>query len=73
MPILLKPASFESAPMSGKLGKGSIAFNVVAGLDASPTVTLSDIKIAGVQLQPVMQDYLCQGFAVSGPNDTPVS
>ena len=69
VPILLKPASFESFPVSAKLGKGSVAFNLVAGLDASPMVTLADIKIAGVQLQPVLQDYLCQGFAVSGPLD----
>lgn len=69
VPILLKPASFESFPMSAKLGKGTIGFNLVAGLGASPMVTLADIKIAGVQLQPVLQDYLCQAFAVSGPLD----
>jgi hypothetical protein len=69
VPILLKPASFESVPMSAKLAKGSIGFNLVAGLDASPMITLSDIKIAGVQLQPVLEDYLCQGFAVTGPLD----
>jgi uncharacterized protein involved in outer membrane biogenesis len=69
IPILLKPVDFESFPMTAKLGKGSISFNLVVGLDASPMVTLADIKIAGVQLQPVLQDYLCQGFAVSGPLD----
>ena len=69
VPILLKPASFESFPVSGKLGKGSIAFNLVVGLDASPMVTLADIKISGVQLQPVLHDYLCQNFAVTGPLD----
>jgi hypothetical protein len=69
VPILLKPASFESVPMSAKLAKGSIGFNLVAGLDASPMITLSDIKIAGVQLQPVLEDYLCHGFAVTGPLD----
>jgi len=69
MPILLKPTAFVSAPVTAKLAKGTIAANVTAGLDASPLVTLADIKIAGVQLQPVLQDYLCQGFAVSGPLD----
>jgi hypothetical protein len=69
LPILLKPTSFESAPVSAKLSKGTIAANVTAGLGASPLVTITDIKIAGVQLQPVLQDYLCQGFAVSGPLD----
>jgi uncharacterized protein involved in outer membrane biogenesis len=69
VPILLKPASFQSFPMSAKLAKGSIGFNLIAGLDASPMITLADIKIAGVQLQPVLHDYLCQGFAVTGPLD----
>ncbi|HEV8227454.1 MAG TPA: AsmA family protein [Methylomirabilota bacterium] len=69
VPVLLKPASFESFPTSTKLGKGSIGFNLVAGLVASPMITLADIKIAGVQLQPVLQGYLCHGFAVTGPLD----
>ena len=69
VPVLLKPASFESFPMSAKLAKGSIGFNLVVALDASSMITLADIKIAGVQLQPVLQNYLCQGFAVTGPLD----
>jgi AsmA family/AsmA-like C-terminal region len=69
VPVLLKPASFESFPMSAKLGTGSIGFNLVVALDASSRITLADIKITGVQLQPVLQNYLCQGFAVTGPLD----
>lgn len=69
VPVQLKPASFESFPLSAKLAKGSIGFNLIAGLDTSAMITLADIKIAGVQLQPVLQDYLCQGFAVTGPLD----
>jgi uncharacterized protein involved in outer membrane biogenesis len=69
VPVLLKPTSFESVPMSAKLAKGTFAANISAGLDAAPLVTLADIKIAGVQLQPILQDYLCQGFAISGPLD----
>jgi uncharacterized protein involved in outer membrane biogenesis len=68
-PILLKPASLESAPLRAKLSRGTVAFNLTTGLDASPLVTLADIKIAGVQLQPLLQDYLCQDFAVTGPLD----
>lgn len=69
LPILLKPNVFESAPLQGKVSKGTVAFNLTAGLDISPDVTLAAIKIGGVQLQPVLQDFLCQGFAVSGPLD----
>jgi len=69
LPIVLKPASFESSPLSAKVSKGSVAFNLTAGLGDSPLLTLADIKIAGLQLQPILQDYLCQSFAVSGPLD----
>ncbi len=69
VPIVLKPASFESVPVSAKVSKGTVGFNLTAGLDGSALLTLADIKIAGLPLQPILQDYLCQSFAVSGPLD----
>ena len=69
VPIVLKPASLESSPLSANVSKGSVAFNMIAGLGDSPLLTLADIKIASLQLQPILQDYLCQSFAVSGPLD----
>jgi hypothetical protein len=70
VPVLLKPAAFESAPLSAKLGKGSVALTFTAGLtDPSPLLNLTHITIGGVELLPVLQGYLCQGFAVSGPLD----
>jgi len=70
VPVLLKLAVFESAPLSAKLGKGSVALTVTAGLTGpSPLLNLTHITIQGVELLPVLQDYLCQGFAVSGPLD----
>jgi len=70
VPFLLKPSSLESAPLSAKLGKGSIALTVTAGLDEpSPRLTLTRITIERVELLPVLQGYLCHGFAVAGPLD----
>ena len=70
VPVLLKPAFFESAPLRTEVGKGTVAVRVIAGLGgASPLLTLGDIKIAKVELLPVLQGYLCQGYAVSGPLD----
>ena len=70
VPVLLKPAAFESAPLSAKLSKGSVALTVRAGLtEPSPLLNLTHITIQGVELLPVLQGYLCQGFAVSGPLD----
>jgi len=69
LPVLLKPKAFESAPVHGKVSKGTVAFNLAAEFDTPAEVTLTGIRIGGVQLQPVLQDFLCQGFAVSGPLD----
>ena len=70
VPVLLKPSFFESAPLQAAVGKGSVVLKVTAGLgEPSPLLTVGDIKIAKLELLPVLQDYLCQAFAVSGPLD----
>jgi AsmA protein len=70
VPVLLKPSFFESAPLQAQVGKGTVALRVTAGLgEPSPLLTLGDIKIAKLELLPVLQGYLCQSFAVSGPLD----
>lgn len=70
VPVLLTPAAFESAPLSAKLGKGSVALTVTAELTGpSPLLSLTHITVEGVELLPVLQGYLCQGYAVSGPLD----
>jgi hypothetical protein len=70
VPLLLKPSFFESAPLQATVSKGTVALKVTAGLgEPSPLLTLGDIKIAKLELLPVLQGYLCQSFAVSGPLD----
>jgi len=70
VPVLLKPSFFESAPLQAAVGKGTVALKVTAGLaEPSPLLTFGDIKIAKLELLPVLQGYLCQAFAVSGPLD----
>jgi len=70
VPVLLKPSFFESAPLQASVSKGTVALKITAGLgEPSPLLTLGDIKIAKLELLPVLHGYLCQGFAVSGPLD----
>jgi hypothetical protein len=70
VPVLLKPSFFESAPLQAAVGKGTVAVKVTVGLGGpSPLLTLGDIKIARLELLPVLQGYLCQAFAVAGPLD----
>lgn len=70
VPVLLKPTGFESVPLRAKLSQGTVGLTLTATLDEpSSLVNLRDIKISGIQLLPVLQDYLCQGYAISGPLD----
>ena len=70
VPVLLKATGFESVPFRAKLAQGTVGLTVTATLDEpSSLVNLRDIKISGVQLLPVLHEYLCQGYAISGPLD----
>lgn len=70
VPVLLEAEVLASRRLSAKLGKGSVALTVTAGLtEPSPLVTLTQIRIEAVELLPVLRGYLCQAFAVSGPLD----
>ena len=48
---------------------GTVTARVGATPDAVPTVTVSDLSVRGVQLEPVLAEYLCHGHAVSGALD----
>jgi hypothetical protein len=70
VPVLLKSTGFESVPLRAKLSQGTVGLTLTATLDEPASlVNLRDIKISGIQLLPVLQDYLCQGYAISGPLD----
>jgi hypothetical protein len=70
VPVLLRPSFFESAPLQAAVGKGTVVLKVTVGIgEPSPLLTFSDIKIAKLELQPVLQGYLCHAFAVAGPLD----
>jgi AsmA protein len=69
MPLLYTPAQLESQAVQTKAAKGTVAFHLVMALAPSRTVTLRDIQVKGLQLEPVLVDYLCQRDAVTGPLD----
>ncbi|HSE94070.1 MAG TPA: AsmA-like C-terminal region-containing protein [Methylomirabilota bacterium] len=60
---------FAARPLTTSLGGGSITANVTATLDRGVRVELGDIGIKGVPAEKVLVDFLCQGYAVSGPLD----
>ncbi|HET8578543.1 MAG TPA: AsmA family protein [Methylomirabilota bacterium] len=69
LPISLTPAQLDSAPLDAKLAQGTVSTRLALTLGQAPMATLKDINIKGLQLGPLLVDFLCQSFAVTGPLD----
>jgi hypothetical protein len=69
VPLVYAPPQLDSQAVQSKVAKGTVAFHLVMALAPSRTVTLRDIHVKGVQLEPILVDYLCQRDAVTGPLD----
>jgi AsmA protein len=69
VPLLYAPPQLESRKVEGKVAKGTVAFRLIVALGPPQVATLQDITVKGVQLEPVLVDYLCQRNAVTGPLD----
>src|SRR5216683_2048119 len=69
VPVLYAPPQLESQQVQTKVAKGTVTFRLVVALGPPRVSTLRDIQVKGVQLEPVLVDYLCQHNAVTGPLD----
>lgn len=69
VPLQYTPAQLESQTVQSKVAKGTVTFRLTVALGPAPVATLRDITVKGVQLEPVLVDYLCQRNAVTGPLD----
>jgi AsmA protein len=69
MPLVLEPPRLASERLTGKVGGGSVSLAVRLDLDRAPVVTLTDIRVERVQAGTLLEDYLCQPWAVRGPLD----
>ena len=67
MPLLYAPAQIESRAVQVRVAKGTAAFRLTVALGPPRVATLRDITVKGMQLEPVLVDYLCQRNAVTGP------
>ncbi len=56
-------------PLTATLGKGTITAQLSVALEHGVRVELRDLAIKALPLETVLVDYLCQGYAVSGPLD----
>ncbi|HSE05724.1 MAG TPA: AsmA-like C-terminal region-containing protein [Methylomirabilota bacterium] len=68
-PLVYAPPRLESEAVQAKVAKGTVAFRLSVALGPPQVATLRDIVVKGMQLEPVLVDYLCQQNAVTGPLD----
>ena len=68
--LVATPSRIDAAPVEAKVARGTVSFRAsaaLAGVDGG--VALSDIQVRGVELAPILVDYLCQPYAVTGAID----
>jgi hypothetical protein len=58
-----------SRPVTAGLAGGTIALSLAATLDHGVRVEVAELGIKGLPLERVLVDFLCQGYAVTGPLD----
>ena len=64
-----KDSVLDARPLTTSIGNGTIAAHLTASLERGVRVRLNDIGIRAVPLDRVLVDYLCQGYAITGPLD----
>jgi hypothetical protein len=69
VPLIYAPSRLDSPAVQGKVAKGTVTFRLSVALGPPRVATLRDIAVKGMQLEPVLVDYLCQRNAVTGPLD----
>ena len=60
---------FTGKPLTAKLAGGTITAQLTATLDRGVQVQLADLGIKALPLDKVLVDFLCEGYAVTGPLD----
>jgi hypothetical protein len=67
--IVYEGERFQSRPVTTSIDPGTISTNLTATLDHGARVQLSDLAIRSVPVEKVLVDFLCEGYAVTGPLD----
>ena len=58
-----------SRPLTTSLGEGTITGQLSLSLGPGMRTQISDLGIKAVPLEKVLVDYLCEGYAITGPLD----
>jgi hypothetical protein len=59
----------NARPVTTSIGDGAISGQLTASLQHGVRVQLSDLGIKGLPLERVLVDWICQGYAITGPLD----
>ena len=63
-----RQGTLSAHPMQAELPKGTVSARLTADL-AGARLRFDDLAVKSVPLESVLVDFLCQGYAVSGPLD----
>jgi AsmA-like protein len=67
--VAWEESQLTARPVQTALAGGSATTNLVANLDRGMHVQARDLGIKALPLEKVLVDFLCQGYAVTGPLD----
>lgn len=67
--VAWEDSRLAARPVTTSVAGGTLSTNLVATVSPGMPVDLSDLAIKGVAVEKVAVDYLCQGYAVTGPLD----
>ena len=68
-PLAVTLRRADSAPLELRAAGGTVRVQLSAALASPPLVTLKGLSVRQLQLGPLLVDYLCQRYAVTGPMD----
>ncbi|HYB40148.1 MAG TPA: AsmA family protein [Candidatus Methylomirabilis sp.] len=69
IPVAYSGAQLDTAPVDARLAQGVVSARVVVEFGPAPVATATDISVKGVELTPIMVDFLCHPYAITGPLD----
>jgi AsmA protein len=74
IPAVKMNAAYDNGRLTGRplttsIGSGTVSTAVLVTLDRGVRVQMSDLGIKALPLDKVLVDFLCQGYAVTGPMD----
>ena len=74
LPSLRLNAAWEEGTLLGRplttgLGNGTVSGTLIATVERGVHVQLKDLGVKALPLEKILVDFLCQGYAITGPMD----